>query len=222
VALFDQLATYAADHFPQEWRVLTGAPRLFAVLVILGWMVGGTAFWLYFRRKIDLLKARVEDQSERLRLLPNANRFDHLTNRELRREAREMIANLRELVERGRREWTSIFFPKQGWWEKQPPKPDDGSLTEAKMRFYDRFRSEYEGRFRIGASLVRDELFRRIPQKKWPHKAKYILDSWNPADGDKPLGAWEMVDMADDLERLTSTLSSRLRKRRKTETHQDT
>jgi hypothetical protein len=217
VALLDDLAKYAAEHFPQEWRILIGAPRPFAVLVTLGWAVGWFAIWLYFRRDIRGMKDRIEHQGERLRLTPSVNRFDHLTNRELRRETRELVARLRALVENGRAEWTTIFFPKQRPWESQPPKPDDGSLTEAKMRFNDRFHSEYEKRFKTDSSLLQGELLKRIPEKEWPHKSKIILDQWNPADSQNPLGAWEIVQTADDLEALVKLRCSRLRRRRRTE-----
>lgn len=213
----------------KEWPVISQAPFTFIVACLLmsGVVILITVPFIYllFRvrlqskaaqlilkdSEITLLKTKVDDLKERLGyVLPDKTAYSQLTNKELKDAALKFAMRLYDFAER-----------------TEQSRPDEMRLLEGKTlalsraqdnaereRIYKQYRdkhtrhddawrsardSEYDKDFQPTATLLRDEMRKRLPPNA-------LVNQWGYESYDRLIGAQPLKNIVADLRKLAGLL----------------
>ncbi|MGR4972978.1 hypothetical protein ACIPQ1_08980 [Pseudomonas sp. LARHCG127] len=200
-----------------EWAVIAMAPFSFLILAAL--MFGAAYFiacWRY-TAVIEQVKATSETLKERLHLRSEqteayrekAAKYDEKLaevvdsgETELRDRTLKLVADLREFIGRFRRLESSALDSR--WFGAN----QEGSEQEQRWRWdeytrmvlnstYER-NDEYDRRFKIEATMLRDELLSRLPNYESENQGAFSYE--------RPTNFFGFSFVADDLERMAKAL----------------
>lgn len=211
----DKLLEYIAN----EWEVVSQAP--FAFLIIAAIMFGLAylaAKWRY-TAVIEQTKSANETLKERLYLKSEqaesykdrALKYDEKVHSvvdsdevALKNKTLEVVKNLREYIERYKREDQVNMMERHislGQQSEEQRNIEWNKQTNNIMRLSSEMNAEYDRRFRVDTMLLRDELRSRLPDYA-------PQDKHRDSAYEHPTNYFGFNDVASDLERMAKMLTS--------------
>lgn len=207
------------EYMRDEWLVVSQAP--FAFLILAAIMFGSAylaAKWR-FTAVIDQTRASNEALKERLVLKSEqaesykdrALKFDEKIQQvvdsdsvALKERTLEMVKNLREFIERHKREDDRISAIAHSAMSSAQTEEERnaawGRNTNEIMRLSNERNAEYDRRFRVDAIMLRDELRSRLPSYE-------TLERHHDMMYEHPTNYFGLNDVASDLESMAKMLT---------------
>ncbi|PKG74321.1 hypothetical protein CXF86_13585 [Shewanella sp. GutCb] len=211
----DKLLEYIA----KEWGVVSQAPFAF---LILGAIMFGLAYlaakWRY-TAVVEQTKSANETLKERLHLKSEqaesykdrALKYDEKVHSvvdsdevALKDKTLEVVKNLREYIERYKREDQVNMMERHtssGQQSEEQRNIEWNKQTNNMMRLSSEMNAEYDRRFRVDTMLLRDELRSRLPDYA-------PQDRHRDSAYEHPTNYFGFNDVASDLERMAKMLTS--------------
>lgn len=208
------------EYMKNEWSVISQAPFAFLILSAIMFGLAYLAAKWRFTAVIDQTRASNEALKERLVLKSEqaesykdrALKFDEKVQQvvdsdseALKERTLEMVKNLREFIERHKREDHRISTiahsamlsaqteeERNAAWERN---------TNETMRLSNERNAEYDRRFRVDVIMLRDELRSRLPNYE-------TLERHHDMMYEHPTNYFGFNDVASDLERMAKMLTS--------------
>lgn len=210
------------DYIAKEWKMISQAP--FALLVLLAIMFSAAYIAVKWRYSFAIEQVIASNDRLTERLYQKYEQAETFKKRAfkcnetvlevvdsskwtLKERSLSFVKNLREFIERYRREdqaiqekeWSKIVLArnddeKRKLWQK---------YTAASSRLWNQRNSEYERRFKVDAVLLRDELLEKLKQYK-------RTDSFHESVYEYPTNYFGFNDVAGDIEIMAKVLSHSL------------
>ncbi|WP_201542869.1 hypothetical protein [Psychrobacter faecalis] len=210
----DRLFLYIA----KEADVISKAPFTFISLLVIASLLAYAAVKWRYSSIIEQVKAQNETLEARLHLKTEqtesykerALKYDEKalevvdsSEVALKEKSLDFVKNLREFVERYKREDEAI--QNNDWLERHQNNSEEennkrwNKFTNASSRLSNDRNSEYTRRFKVDAILLRDELRSRLP--------KYVpKDTHRESAYEHPTNYFGFNDVADDIEIMAKSL----------------
>ena len=208
------------EYIAKEWGVISQAPFAFVILSAITFGLAYLAAKWYFNGIIDQVKASNDTLKERLHLKSEqaetykerALKYDEKvlevvdsSELTLKEKSLDFVKNLREFVERYKREDESVHSNE--WIEMTHANSEEEKsrlwykFTSTSSRISNDRNSEYERRFKIDAILLRDELRSRLPNYT-PN------DMFRDSVYEHPTNYFGFNDIANDIEIMAKLLTA--------------
>jgi hypothetical protein len=203
----------------EQWAVVSSAPFAFLFLAAAMFaMAFYAARWRYasvidqVRAANDTLKERLHLKSEQAeQYKERALKYDQKVwevvesdTSELSQKALKLVSEIREFVERRRRNQNAIY--ENEWGEMASASSEEekrrlwNKFTSAQMRESTEQNAEWERRFKVDAIMLRDELLSRLEGYEQEDKMKHVYEH--------PTNYFGFNDVANDLERMAKLLQT--------------
>lgn len=135
---------------PNDTKAIEENPRVFVIGLIVGMLatVALSGFYLSFivRPETDFLKERIADYQQRLGEVPVRNKYEHLTDRELREQVHELTSDILKLFNSYEIRIKSVPFGSPEW-----------------RTLVDEYSKEYAANFQARTFELRDAMLSRLP-----------------------------------------------------------
>lgn len=208
------------EYIAKEWSVVSQAPFAFLILAAIMFGLAYLAAKWRFTAVIDQIKASNEALKDRLHLKSEqaesykdrALKYDEKVQQvvdsdavALKERTLEVVKNLREFIERHRREDDRVSALERSAMRSAQTEEERNSAwernTNETMRLSNERNAEYDRRFRVDAIMLRDELRSRIPNYE-------PLERHHDMMYEHPTNYFGFNDVASDLERMAKMLTS--------------
>lgn len=208
------------EYIAKEWSVVSQAPFAFLILAAIMFGLAYLAAKWRFTAVIDQIKASNEALKDRLHLKSEqaesykdrALKYDDKVQQvvdsdavALKERALEVVKNLREFIERHRREDDRVSALERSAMRSAQTEEERNAAwernTNKTMRLSNERNAEYDRRFRVDAIMLRDELRSRIPNYE-------PLERHHDMMYEHPTNYFGFNDVASDLERMAKMLTS--------------
>lgn len=208
------------EYIAKEWSVVSQAPFAFLVLAAIMFGLAYLAAKWRFTAVIDQIKASNEALKDRLHLKSEqaetykdrALKYDEKVQQvvdsdavALKERTLEVVKNLREFIERHRREDDRVSALERSAMRSAQTEEERNAAwernTNETMRLSNERNAEYDRRFRVDAIMLRDELRSRIPNYE-------PLERHHDMMYEHPTNYFGFNDVASDLERMAKMLTS--------------
>ncbi|MDT3297774.1 hypothetical protein Q4Q57_21975 [Shewanella sp. SP2S2-6] len=208
------------EYIAKEWSVVSQAPFVFLILAAIMFGLAYLAAKWRFTAVIDQIKASNEALKDRLHLKSEqaesykdrALKYDDKVQQvvdsdavALKERTLEVVKNLREFIERHRREDDRVSALERSAMRSAQTEEDRNAAwernTNETMRLSNERNAEYDRRFRVDALMLRDELRSRIPNYE-------PLERHHDMMYEHPTNYFGFNDVASDLERMAKMLTS--------------
>ncbi|MCS6897658.1 MAG: hypothetical protein NZM29_06750, partial [Nitrospira sp.] len=148
----------------------------------------------------------LHEYRQRLHVVPATDTsYSRLTNEELQRKTLELIKEMGQFFVRAQTKQDQAISLQQE--HTMRTRSEEGKTeawqrsTIALMESLREANSEYESQFKVDAILPRDEILSRLPKQSKNEQASHLYEH--------PTNLLGMKEVADDLERLAKSLSTR-------------
>lgn len=208
------------EYMENEWSVLSQAPFAFLILSAIMFGLAYLAAKWRFTAVIDQTRASNEALKERLVLKSEqaesykdrALKFDEKVQQvvdsdavALKERTLEVVKNLREFIERHKREDDRISAIERSAMRSAQTEEERNAAwernTNETMRLSNERNAEYDRRFRVDVIMLRDELRSRLPSYE-------PLERHHDMMYEHPTNYFGFNDVASDLERMAKMLTS--------------
>lgn len=208
------------EYIAKEWSVVSQAPFAFLILAAIMFGLAYLAAKWRFTAVIDQIKASNEALKDRLHLKSEqaesykdrALKYDEKVQQvvdsdavALKERTLEVVKNLREFIERHRREDDRVSALERSAMRSAQTEEERNAAwernTNETMRLSNERNAEYDRRFRVDAIMLRDELRSRIPNYE-------PLERHHDMMYEHPTNYFGFNDVASDLERMAKMLTS--------------
>lgn len=212
------------EYVAKEWGVFSQAPVIFAILLAMIFFLAYAACkWRYsalndqakatteqvkaengvLKERLTLRAEQTEHYKERaLKFDSKAEEVVDSTEADLQTKSLTFVSQLREFIERYKREEESIRD--NDWAKMQEASPIEKdklwqNMADETSRLSNDRNSEYSRRFKIDAMLLRDELRSRLPE--------YVpQDAFSDILYERPTNFFGFEGVADDIEKMAKRL----------------
>ncbi|MEZ8582981.1 MULTISPECIES: hypothetical protein [Vibrio] len=207
------------EYIAKEWSVISQAPFTFIVLATLMFALAYFAANWKFSSIIEQVKASNETLKERLHLKSEqaesykdrALKYDEKVQQvvdsdelALKDKALEVVKNLREFIERHKREDDRVSNQERSAMQQVQDEASRSAAwhkyTNETMRLSSERNAEYERRFKVDTMMLRDELRSRLPDYE-------PLERHHDMMYEHPTNYFGFNDVAADLERMSKLLT---------------
>lgn len=208
------------EYIAKEWAVVSQAPFAFLILAAIMFGLAYLAAKWRFTAIVDQTKSANETLKERLHLKSEqaesykdrALKYDEKVQNvvdsdaiALKDKTLEVVKNLREFIERHKREDDRVNSIERNAMRSAQSEEDrqaawDKNASET-MRLSSERNAEYDRRFRVDAIMLRDELRSRLPNYE-------PLERHHDMMYEHPTNYFGFNDVASDLERMAKMLTS--------------
>lgn len=208
------------EYMEKEWSVVSKAPFAFLILSAIMFGLAYLAAKWRFTAVIDQTKASNETLKERLvqkseqaesykdRALKFDERVQQVVDSDavaLKERTLEVVKNLREFIERHKREDDRISVIERSAMRLAQTEEERNAAWERNtneiMRLTNERNAEYDRRFRVDVIMLRDELRSRLPSYE-PQERHHDMMYAHPTN------YFGFNDVASDLERMAKMLTS--------------
>lgn len=208
------------EYIAKEWSVVSQAPLAFLILAAIIFGLAYLAAKWRFTAVIDQTRASNETLKERLHLKSEqaesykdrALKYDEKVQQvvdsdalALKKRTLEVVKNLREFIERHKREDDRINAIERSAMRSAQTEEERNAAwernTNETMRLSNERNAEYDRRFRVDAIMLRDELRSRLPDYE-------PLERHHDMMYEHPTNYFGFNDVASDLERMAKMLTS--------------
>ncbi len=208
------------EYIAKEWSVVSQAPFAFLILAAIMFGLAYLAAKWRFTAVIDQVRASNEALKDRLHLKSEqaesykdrALKYDEKVQQvvdsdavALKERTLEVVKNLREFIERHRREDDRVSALERSAMRSAQTEEERNAAwernTNETMRLSNERNAEYDRRFRVDAIMLRDELRSRIPNYE-------PLERHHDMMYEHPTNYFGFNDVASDLERMAKMLTS--------------
>lgn len=208
------------EYIAKEWSVVSQAPFAFLILAAIMFGLAYLAAKWRFTAVIDQIKASNDALKDRLHLKSEqaesykdrALKYDEKVQQvvdsnavALKERTLEVVKNLREFIERHRREDDRVSALERSAMRSAQTEEERNAAwernTNETMRLSNERNAEYDRRFRVDAIMLRDELRSRIPNYE-------PLERHHDMMYEHPTNYFGFNDVASDLERMAKMLTS--------------
>lgn len=208
------------EYIAKEWSVVSQAPLAFLILAAIIFGLAYLAAKWRFTAVIDQTRATNETLKERLHLKSEqaesykdrALKYDEKVQQvvdsdalALKKRTLEVVKNLREFIERHKREDDRISAIERSAMRSAQTEEERNAAwernTNETMRLSNERNAEYDRRFRVDAIMLRDELRSRLPDYE-------PLERHHDMMYEHPTNYFGFNDVANDLERMAKMLTS--------------
>ncbi|MFP3342463.1 hypothetical protein R0J87_08100 [Halomonas sp. SIMBA_159] len=208
------------EYIAKEWSVVSQAPLAFLILAAIIFGLAYLAAKWRFTAVIDQTRASNETLKERLHLKSEqaesykdrALKYDEKVQQvvdsdalALKERTLEVVKNLREFIERHKREDDRISAIERSAMRSAQTEEERNAAwernTNETMRLSNERNAEYDRRFRVDAIMLRDELRSRLPDYE-------PLERHHDMMYEHPTNYFGFNDVASDLERMAKMLTS--------------
>lgn len=208
------------EYISKEWSVVSQAPLAFLILAAIIFGLAYLAAKWRFTAVIDQTRASNETLKERLHLKSEqaesykdrALKYDEKVQQvvdsdalALKERTLEVVKNLREFIERHKREDDRISAIERSAMRSAQTEEERNAAwernTNETMRLSNERNAEYDRRFRVDAIMLRDELRSRLPDYE-------PLERHHDMMYEHPTNYFGFNDVASDLERMAKMLTS--------------
>ncbi|MFQ2110222.1 hypothetical protein [Aeromonas rivipollensis] len=208
------------EYIAKEWSVVSQAPFAFLILAAIMFGLAYLAAKWRFTAVIDQIRASNEALKDRLHLKSEqaesykdrALKYDEKVQQvvdsdavALKERTLEVVKNLREFIERHRREDDRVSALERSAMRSAQTEEERNAAwernTNETMRLSNERNAEYDRRFRVDAIMLRDELRSRIPNYE-------PLERHHDMMYEHPTNYFGFNDVASDLERMAKMLTS--------------
>lgn len=208
------------EYIAKEWSVISQAPLAFLILAAIIFGLAYLAAKWRFTAVIDQTRSSNETLKERLHL--KSEQAEHYKDRALKYDEKvqqvvdsdavalkertlEVVKNLREFIERHKREDDRINAIERSTMRSAQTEKERNAAwernTNETMRLSNDRNAEYDRRFRVDAIMLRDELRSRLPDYE-------PLERHHDMMYEHPTNYFGFNDVASDLERMAKMLTS--------------
>lgn len=208
------------EYIAKEWSVVSQAPLAFLILAAIIFGLAYLAAKWRFTAVIDQTRASNETLKERLHLkseqaesykdraLKHDEKVQQVVDSDalaLKERTLEVVKNLREFIERHKREDDRISAIERSAMRSAQTEEERNAAwernTNETMRLSNERNAEYDRRFRVDAIMLRDELRSRLPDYE-------PLERHHDMMYEHPTNYFGFNDVASDLERMAKMLTS--------------
>ncbi|WP_462147141.1 hypothetical protein [Pseudoalteromonas gelatinilytica] len=208
------------EYISREWAVISQAPFTFLILAAIVFGLAYLAAKWRFNAVIEQVKASNETLKERLHLKSEqaesykdrALKYDEKVQQvvdsdeiALKDKTLEVVKNLREFIERHKREDDRVSSLQRSAMRSAKTEEDRSEAwaknTSESMRLSSERNAEYDRRFRVDAITLRDELRSRLTNYE-------PLEMHDDLMYEHPTNYFGFNDVASDLERMAKMLTS--------------
>ena len=208
------------EYIAKEWNVVSQAPFAFLILAAIMFGLAYLAAKWRYTAVVDQTKSANETLKERLHLKTEqaesykdrALKYDekvHLVvdsdEVALKEKTLEVVKNLREFIERYKREDQANMMERHNFSADQSEEQRSiewNKQTNNMMRLSSEMNAEYDRRFRVDTMMLRDELRSRLPDYE-------PQDRHRDSAYEHPTNYFGFNDVASDLERMAKMLTSK-------------
>lgn len=208
------------EYIAKEWSVVSQTPLAFLILAAIMFGLAYLAAKWRYTAVVDQTKSANETLKEHLHLKTEqaesykdrALKYDEKVHSivdsnevALKEKTLEVVNNLREFIERYKREDQDNMMERHNFSGTQSEEQrhiEWNRQTNKRMRLSSEMNAEYDRRFRVDTMILRDELRSRLPD-------------YEPQDGhcdssyEHPTNYFGFNDVASDLERMAKMLTSK-------------
>lgn len=208
------------EYIAKEWSVVSQAPFAFLILAAIMFGLAYLAAKWRFTAVIDQTRVSNEALKDRLHLKSEqaesykdrALKYDEKVQQvvdsdavALKERTLEVVKNLREFIERHKREDDRISTIERSAMRSAQTEEERNAAwerhTNETMRLSNDRNAEYDRRFRVDAIMLRDELRSRLPDYE-------PLERHHDMMYEHPTNYFGFNDVASDLERMAKMLTS--------------
>ena len=208
------------EYIAKEWSVVSQAPFAFLILAAIMFGLAYLAAKWRFTAVIDQTRVSNEALKDRLHLKSEqaesykdrALKYDEKVQQvvdsdavALKERTLEVVKNLREFIERHKREDDRISAIERSAMRSAQTEEERNAAwernTNETMRLSNERNAEYDRRFRVDAIMLRDELRSRLPDYE-------PLERHHDMMYEHPTNYFGFNDVASDLERMAKILTS--------------
>nr|WP_163500238.1 hypothetical protein [Halomonas socia] len=208
------------EYIAKEWSVVSQAPFAFLILAAIMFGLAYLAAKWRFTAVIDQTRVSNEALKDRLHLKSEqaesykdrALKYDEKVQQvvdsdavALKERTLEVVKNLREFIERHKRENDRISAIERSAMRSAQTEEERNAAwernTNETMRLSNERNAEYDRRFRVDAIMLRDELRSRLPDYE-------PLERHHDMMYEHPTNYFGFNDVASDLERMAKILTS--------------